>query len=141
MRLFRLFVAILLAAAAPLAAGKCDTDVVPAATLLFPYFEVDLEETYGRTTLASISNISPEPAMVKVTLWTDWAIPSVSFHVYLTGYDVQTLNLRDVLAFGRFPECEVRPALHQLQWSLFLLRPDQLRHRMPGQLTPKERAK
>jgi hypothetical protein len=103
MRTVSFLVLAILAAAAPLAAGKCDTDVVPAATLLFPYFEVDLEETYGRTTLVSISNISPEPAMVKVALWTDWAVPSVSFHVYLTGYDVQTLNLRDVLAFGRFP--------------------------------------
>lgn len=72
-------------------------DAVPAATLLLPHFEVDLGNVGGRTTLMSINNASASAALVKVTLWTDLGIPTVSFPVYLTGYDVQTLNLRDIL--------------------------------------------
>jgi hypothetical protein len=87
------------------AAAPCDTDVVPAATLLVPYFEVDLDDPFaGATTLFSISNLDAAPALVKVTLWTDWAVPSLSFEVYLTGYDVETINLRDVFAFGSLPQ-------------------------------------
>jgi hypothetical protein len=91
---------------APLAvAAPCDTDVVPAATLLIPYFEVDLDRPFdGATTLFSISNVDAAPALAKVTLWTDWAVPSLSFEVYLTGFDVQTYNLQDLLIFGSLPQ-------------------------------------
>jgi hypothetical protein len=90
--------------APPAAAAPCDTDVVPAATLLIPYFEVDLERPFdGATTLFSVSNVDAAPALAKVTLWTDWAVPSISFEVYLTGFDVQTYNLQDLLIFGNLP--------------------------------------
>jgi hypothetical protein len=71
-------------------------DAVPAATLLLPYFEVDLNSVNGVTTLLSINNASASSAVAHVTLWTDQAIPTLTFDVYLTGYDVQTINLRDV---------------------------------------------
>jgi hypothetical protein len=72
-------------------------DAVPAATLLLPYFEVDLSSGAGVTTLLSINNASATAALVKVTLWTDLGVPTLSFPVYLTGYDVHTINIRDVL--------------------------------------------
>jgi hypothetical protein len=79
--------------------------VVPAATLLIPYFEVDLDRPFdGATTLFSVSNVDAAPALAKVTLWTDWAVPSLSFEVYLTGFDVQTYNLQDLLIFGNLPQ-------------------------------------
>src|ERR1700704_2953535 len=39
---------------------SCDISVAPAATLLLPYFEVDLGAAgTGRTTLFTITNVSP----------------------------------------------------------------------------------
>jgi hypothetical protein len=72
-------------------------DDVPAATLLLPYFEVDLDNPNGATTLFSVNNASAAPALAHVTLWTDLSVPVLDFDIYLTGYDVQTLNLRDVM--------------------------------------------
>ncbi|HEV7766837.1 MAG TPA: hypothetical protein VGQ76_17690 [Thermoanaerobaculia bacterium] len=75
----------------------CDISVAPAATLLLPYFEVDLEDRLGQTTLFKITNVGSIPQAARITLWTDIAYPIVSFDVYLTGYDVQGFNLYDVL--------------------------------------------
>ncbi len=90
----------LLLAAAPLAAGdltgNCRLANQPAATLLVPYFEVDLANAAGRTTLVSVNNAAPRPTLARMVLWTDWGVPTLAFDVYLTGYDVQTFNLRDV---------------------------------------------
>jgi hypothetical protein len=83
-------------ASVPASAEFCAADTVPAATLLLPYFEVDLANPAGKTTLFSINNALASAGLAKVTLWTDWAIPTLSFDVYLTGYDVQTINLRDI---------------------------------------------
>ena len=72
-------------------------DDVPAATLLLPYFEVDLDNPQGVTTLFSINNASASAAVAHVTVWTDLSVPVLDFDVYLTGFDVQTMNMRDVL--------------------------------------------
>jgi hypothetical protein len=72
------------------------TDAVPAATLLLPYFEVDLNNPNGSTTLFSINNASATAILAQVTFWTNESIPTFGFSVYLTGYDVQTINLRDI---------------------------------------------
>jgi hypothetical protein len=64
--------------------------------LLLPYFEVDLADPGGFTTLFSINNAFDSPALAHVTLWTDYARPTLRFDVYLTGYDVQTINVRDL---------------------------------------------
>ena len=69
-------------------------DDVPASTLLLPYFEVDLEHSSGVNTLFSINNASASAAVAHVTVWTDWSFPTLDFDVYLTGFDVQTINLR-----------------------------------------------
>lgn len=87
----------------PVAAAVCDVSHGPAATVLVPYFEVDLAQPFALTTLFSVNNARPDPVLTQVTLWTEWAIPTLAFNVYLTGYDIQTLNLRDLFAFGRLP--------------------------------------
>ena len=92
-----------LLAASPASALRCDTDVVPAATLLVPYFEVSLERPESLTTLFSVTNVDAVPALVNVVLWTDFAIPTLSFEVYLAGFDVQTFNVKDLVLDGRFP--------------------------------------
>jgi hypothetical protein len=87
---------------APAFAELCTQDNVPAATLLLPYFEVDLEDTNGVTTLFSINNASATAVLAHVTMWTDESVPTLDFDIYLTGYDVQTLNVRDIFA-GNLP--------------------------------------
>jgi hypothetical protein len=78
-------------------AEMCTIDDVPAATLLLPYFEVDLNSSDGVTTLFSINNASAAAAVAHVTVWTDLSVPVLDFDVYLTGFDVQTMNMRDVV--------------------------------------------
>src|SRR3954466_1545661 len=79
---------------------SCDIKVGPAATLLLPYFEVDTNDTTGRTTYFTITNVTRYPQIAHVTLWTDWAYPVLTFNIFLTGYDVQAINLADVLVRG-----------------------------------------
>jgi hypothetical protein len=93
-----------LAAAAPAAAIVCAADAVPGATLLLPYFEVDLDDPNGLTTLFSVNNASATAVLVHAVVWSDLAVPVLSFNVYLTGFDVQTLNLRDLLVHGSLPQ-------------------------------------
>ncbi len=50
----------------------------------------------GVTTLFSINNASATAVLAHVTLWTDESVPTLDFDVYLTGYDVQTINVCDI---------------------------------------------
>jgi hypothetical protein len=79
---------------------SCDIALLPAATLLLPFFEVDFTDSANETTLLSVTNVSAVSRVARVTLWTDWAYPVLSFNVYLTGYDTQSISLFDVLAHG-----------------------------------------
>ena len=100
----RLLVGCLLAAlAVPAFAVVGTIDDVPAATLLLPYFEVDLDNPDGVTTLMSINNASASAVLAHVVLWTDLSVHVLDFNVYLTGYDVQSINLRDILVYGNLP--------------------------------------
>ena len=78
---------------------SCDIGVTPAATLLLPYFEVETA-TRATTTLFTITNTSRYPQIAHVTLWTDWSAPVLDFNLFLTGYDVQPINLYDVIVSG-----------------------------------------
>jgi hypothetical protein len=86
-----------------------------ASTLLVPYFEVDLSNPNGRNTIFTINkggrvdsfagnpnNNAPTAVLAHVTIWSDLAVPVFNFNVYLTGYDVETVNMRNVLA-GALP--------------------------------------
>jgi hypothetical protein len=88
----------------PAAAAICTVDAVPAATLLLPYFEVDLANPSGTQTLFSINNASATAVLVHVVIWSDLSVPVLDFNLYLTGYDVQTINLRDILVYGNLPQ-------------------------------------
>ena len=98
-------------------------DDVPAATLLLPYFECQLGPNLvpvanGATTLFSINNASATAQLAHVTLWTDESVPTLDFDVYLTGYDVQTINVCDIFngnlprtaSLGQDPGDTVSPA-------------------------------
>src|SRR5690606_34307950 len=58
-------------------------DTVPAATLLLPYFAVDLANPNGAQTRFSVINTAAAPTLAKVTLWSNLGIPTFSFDVYL----------------------------------------------------------
>jgi hypothetical protein len=80
---------------------SCDIGTAPAATLLLPYFEVDVNPTVqGQTTLFTITNVSRFPQIAHVTVWTDWSFPVLDFNIFLTGYDVQPINLFDIISRG-----------------------------------------
>lgn len=73
----------------------------PAASLLVPYFEVDLEAGGGRDTIVSIDNAGSEPVLANVVLWTDWGVPSFAFNLLLEPDGVRVVDAR-VLEGGRF---------------------------------------
>src|SRR6185436_17037288 len=79
---------------------SCDIGVVPAATLLLPYFEVDLDDPSGEHTIFTITNVTNLDRVARVTLWTDYAFPVITFNIQLTGYGMQSISLYDVLARG-----------------------------------------
>ncbi len=83
----------------------------PAATLLLPYFEVGLNR--GPNTIFSFgitgtqdpdvtSNNGPSAGVAHTTIWSNLGIPVFAFDSYLTGYDTQTVDLRQVLQ-GHLP--------------------------------------
>lgn len=83
-------------AAAQPRAGDCVIGPGVGATLLIPYFELDLAHPFNVTTLISVNNAYSFPKLCRVVLWTDWGVPTLAFDIYLTGFDVQTMNIRDL---------------------------------------------
>src|SRR5687768_1349877 len=75
----------------------CDIGTTPAATLLLPYFRANATDI---NTIFTLVNTSSDAAIAHVTVWTDWSFPVLDFNVYLTGYDVQGLSLRDIVFNG-----------------------------------------
>jgi len=73
-------------------------DNVPAATLLLPHFEVDTTAASGQgyTTVFWVRNASASPVVAHVTLWTDYAVPTIAFDVDLAAFASQEINLHDV---------------------------------------------
>ena len=78
---------------------SCDIGLAPAATLLLPFFEVSPSKTQ-KNTILTITNTGQRAQVARVTLWTDFAYPVLTFDLYLTGYDLQTISLYDVLVRG-----------------------------------------
>jgi hypothetical protein len=92
-----LIVVILLFASLPAGAKIGSIDLVPAATVLVPYWEVDPDDPNGVDTLITIQNASATAIVVHATLWTDFGIPTDTFDVYLTGFDQETFSMREVV--------------------------------------------
>ncbi|MGQ9752208.1 MAG: hypothetical protein ACUVRE_06170, partial [Thermoanaerobaculaceae bacterium] len=87
-------------------ANFCARDVVPAATLLFPYVAVSTDvlgipDPNGQTTITDIINTSSQATIVHYTVWTILSDPIIDFDEVLSGYDVHRINWRDFLN-GRF---------------------------------------
>lgn len=115
-----------LAAPAPAAAGpagQCAVGPGLGATLLIPYFEADPTSFDSVTTLINVVNGAGFPVLARVVMWTDWGVPTLAFDIYLGGWDIVTINVRDILwgnvvATGggvdltAFPYCDLYPPDH-----------------------------
>ncbi len=91
---------------------SCDIAALPAATLLLPWFEVDMTSPQGATTIFTVTNVTNLPQIARVTLWTDWSYPVFSFDLFLTGYDAQAISLFDVIAGG-----QIAPPYRTTSWE------------------------
>jgi hypothetical protein len=86
------------------ALAQCAIQETPAATLLLPYFEVDLSTSTGRTTQVTVGNAFYTPALVKAVVWTDLGVPIFSFDMYLGGYQDVQFDLRTILEGATLPQ-------------------------------------
>jgi hypothetical protein len=85
-------------------ANVCAFDAVPAATLLFPFVTLDYNDPLGGvSTTFTITNVSAEAQIVHVTVWSDISASILDFNILLTGYDVISMNIRDILVNGQLP--------------------------------------
>ena len=103
MKITPLLLALCLIVSSPAGAVIGTIDDVPASTLLLPYFEVDLDHADGVNTLFSVNNASAAAVLAHVVIWSDLSVPVLDFNIYLTGYDVQTISLADLLVAGWVP--------------------------------------
>ena len=94
---FMIIAAIFVTAPRSTHAAIGTSDVVPSSTLLFPYFEVDLGNASGIDTVLSVQNSSATAILAHVTVWSDEGVPAAIFDTYLTGYDLVSFSMRDVL--------------------------------------------
>ena len=97
--------ALVLGASSVAYANVCAFDPVPAATLLYPFvvYNYDAGDA-GYNTLFSVTNVSSEAQIVHFTVWTDFSVAILDFNVILTGYDQQSISIRDILRDGILPQ-------------------------------------
>ena len=101
---FALVAVLALGAGSVAYASVCSLDPVPAATLLYPFVVYDYNGgTNGQTTLFSVTNVSATAQIVHFTLWSDYSYHVLDWNVILSGYDVQSTNIRDILVNGTLP--------------------------------------
>jgi len=87
-------------------ANFCARDIVPSASLLVPYIIVDTNadgspNANGYTTLTVVTNVSSAKALIHVTVWSAASVAVVDFDEVLSGYDVWSINWRDLVT-GNF---------------------------------------
>ncbi len=102
-KLLTCFALAAFALAAPASANLCTIEATPAATLLLPYFEVDIDDVGGVDTFFSINNARYYSVLTHVIVWTDMSVEALDFNIYLTGYDVQTVGLGLIIRDGILP--------------------------------------
>lgn len=92
---------------------SCDIGTYPAATLLLPYFEVEVGKPADQAanTIFTVVNTSRAPQIVRITIWTDYGYPTLWFNVFLTGYDAQSFSMYDILATGLTPKTTAKAAV------------------------------
>lgn len=85
-------------------ANYCARDYVPANTLLVPFIKVGMlpgwtgTDPNGATTMFAITNVSQAAQIVHISTYSILSQKFIDFDVVLSGYDVVTINFRDILA-------------------------------------------
>jgi len=105
MKKFSVVIALaLLAIAGTGYAVTCAYDNVPAATLLVPYWRVSLNgatgfpiPSGGIDTLVSVVNVSTPGLIAHVTVWNKYSKAVIDFNLPLTGKDVASFSMRDIM--------------------------------------------
>ncbi|HNX50849.1 MAG TPA: hypothetical protein PLS53_01475 [Thermoanaerobaculaceae bacterium] len=96
------FLPLLLLAPAVAWSEPCTLDVAPAATLLVPYVSVEMKgempDPSGASTILRVTNTAAEAALIQLTIWSADGVPALALTEVLSGYDMWTLNFRDVLS-------------------------------------------
>jgi hypothetical protein len=90
-------------------------------TLLVPYFEVDMKSPTGKNTIFTVNNTGatsfvynagvfqgtnvsgPTAVLAHVVIWSELGVPVFNFNIYLTGLDVERVNMRSLLT-GTLPQ-------------------------------------
>lgn len=93
---------LLLAAGLMLGGGLARAEVQPSSDMLVPYFEVDTH-SFGRNTLFAVVNPLGLPIDLTITLYSNWGVPVLEVPLTLVPNQVQSVSLRDWIAFGRLP--------------------------------------
>ncbi len=95
------------------AGSPCEQGTSPAATLLVPYFEVSSRPEGGMDTLVAVTNTGEAPIVAHGVVWNvdGWAV--FAFNIFLTGYDVATFSMRQVLVHGKMPNNGCASATHR----------------------------
>ncbi|MDA8020658.1 MAG: hypothetical protein MPN21_24735 [Thermoanaerobaculia bacterium] len=122
----------------------CTQSNQPAATLLLPYFEVDLVAAEGRNTLFSIGNTYLEPVLVRTVVWTNWGHPALSFDTSVPAGGMRMLDLRRLLA-GDLPTSMPPPPNEDGHFDSCLfpvtqpsIDPDAIKGRLLGEADPQD---
>lgn len=106
-KLMGILTVLSLTAAPSAQAVLCAPDVTPAATLLFPYFEVAVgtscASSNGVSTDLSITNASAATMLVHVVFWTAWGVPALDFDLQLVGYATEDIDIKALLCDGTIP--------------------------------------
>ena len=86
----------------------CALDQVPGATLLLPYFEVDLGAP-SNGLFVNVHNSSPQPVLTHVVIWSDLAVAVLDFDLYLKGQGSVEIDLKSLLLGGLLPQTPLDP--------------------------------
>ena len=111
-----LAIVALFAIASSASAIVCTIDQRPAATLLVPYFQVNVNSdgslasgAGALTTLVTIANMSSAPMIAHVNVFSERSELVLDFNVALTGFDVQSMDFGQILQ-GNLPATPVSSA-------------------------------
>lgn len=84
-------------------ANYCARDYVPANTLLVPFIKVGMlpgwsaADPNGATTMLAVTNVSQAAQIIHVSTYSILSQKFIDFDVVLSGYDVVTINFRDII--------------------------------------------
>ena len=81
---------------------QCGFSFQPAATVLLPYFEVDVGDPAGVDTVFSVASVAGDSTLAHAVIWSNWGTPVLSFDFFIPADGLRSFRMRDLLA-GNLP--------------------------------------